>query len=158
MSLIEKLASFNAFEMAMDGDVVNHSGSCEASAYPMIVASGCSLYLSTAPGHANRIAAGSSLILLSFAAVNGSIFNVTNDSLSLIKNKFSKVKLTSLLMSRGRLDIVMKFNLTDPGGAFEFSGKLGKLDAEMFNSAIRPLSLIEIKSGYINNSFIIIIK
>ncbi len=87
---------------------------------------------------------------LSFAAVNGSIFNVTNDSLSLIKNKFSKVKLTSLLMSRGRLDIVMKFNLPDPGGAFEFSGKLGKLDAEMFNSAIRPLSLIEIKSGYIN--------
>lgn len=87
---------------------------------------------------------------LSFGGVNGSIFNVTNDSLSLIKNKFSEVKLTSLLMNRGRLDIAMKFNLPDPGGAFEFSGKLGKLDAEMFNSAIRPLSLIEVKSGYIN--------
>ncbi|MDP2414408.1 hypothetical protein [Daejeonella sp.] len=87
---------------------------------------------------------------LSFGGINGSIFNVTNDSLNLIRNKFSEVKLTSLLMNRGRLDIVMKFNLPDPGGAFEFSGKLGKLDAEMFNSAIRPLSLIEVKSGYIN--------
>lgn len=87
---------------------------------------------------------------LSFGGVSGSIFNVTNDSLSLIRNKFSQVKLTSLLMNRGRLDIAMKFNLPDPTGAFEFSGKLGKLDAEMFNSAIRPLSLIEVKSGYIN--------
>jgi hypothetical protein len=87
---------------------------------------------------------------LSFGAINGSILNVTNDSLNLIKNKFSEVKLTSLLMDRGRLDIAMKFNLPDPAGAFDFSGKLGKLDAEMFNSAIRPLSLIEVKSGYIN--------
>ncbi|HQS52435.1 MAG TPA: hypothetical protein PLN99_11100, partial [Daejeonella sp.] len=81
---------------------------------------------------------------LSFGGINGSIFNLTNDSLNLIKNKFSEVKLTSLLMNRGRLDIAMKFNLPDPDGAFEFSGKLGKLDAEMFNSAIRPLSLIEV--------------
>ncbi len=87
---------------------------------------------------------------LSFGGINGSIFNVTNDSLNLIKNKFSEVKLTSLLMNRGRLDIAMKFNLPDPAGAFEFSGKLGNLEADMFNSAIRPLSLIEVKSGYIN--------
>ena len=87
---------------------------------------------------------------LTFGEVNGSIFNVTNDSLKLIKNKFAEAKITSLLMNRGRLDIAMKFNLPDPGGAFGFSGKLGKLDAEMFNSAIRPLSLIEVKSGYIN--------
>jgi len=87
---------------------------------------------------------------LSFGGLNGNIYNVTNDSLNLIKNKFSDVRLTSLLMDRGRLDIVMKFNLPDPTGAFEFSGKLGKLDAEMFNSAIRPLSLIEVKSGFIN--------
>jgi len=87
---------------------------------------------------------------LSFGGINGSIVNLTNDSLNLIKNKFSDVKLTSLLMDRGRLDIAMKFNLPDPAGAFQFSGKLGKLDAEMFNSAIRPLSLIEVKSGFIN--------
>ena len=54
-------------------------------------------------------------------------------------------------MDRGRLDVNMKFNLNDPSGAFEFGGRLGNIDAEMLNSAIRPLSLIEIKSGFIDN-------
>ena len=89
--------------------------------------------------------------IVTFSQINGTIANVTNDSISLIKNKYSDVKLTSLLMDRGRLDVNMKFNLNDPGGAFEFGGRLGNIDAEMLNSAIRPLSLIEIKSGFIDN-------
>jgi len=87
---------------------------------------------------------------LSFGAINGVLVNVTNDSINLIKNKFCKVELTSLLMNRGRLDMAMNLNLQDSKGTFDFSGKLGNLDAEMFNSAIRPLSLIEVKSGFIN--------
>ena len=87
---------------------------------------------------------------VTFSRINGTISNVTNDSLSLINNKFSDVTLTSLLMDRGRLDANMKFNLKDPGGAFEFGGRLGNIDADMLNSAIRPLSLIEIKSGFID--------
>ena len=86
---------------------------------------------------------------LTFSKINGNITNVTNDSLSLAKNNFSEVKLTSLLMARGRMDVGIKFNLSDPNGAFDFSGQLGKLDADMLNPAIRPLSLIEIKSGNI---------
>ena len=89
--------------------------------------------------------------IVTFSQINGTIANLTNDSISLIKNKYSDVKLTSLLMDRGRLDVNMKFNLNDPGGAFEFGGRLGNIDAEMLNSAIRPLSLIEIKSGFIDN-------
>ena len=89
--------------------------------------------------------------IVTFSQINGTIANVTNDSISLIKNKYSDVKLTSLLMDRGRLDVNMKFNLNDSGGAFEFGGRLGNIDAEMLNSAIRPLSLIEIKSGFIDN-------
>jgi len=87
---------------------------------------------------------------VTFSRINGTITNVTNDSVSLIKHKYSDVKLTSLLMDRGRLDANMKFNLKDSGGAFEFKGRLGKIDADMLNSAIRPLSLIEVKSGFID--------
>lgn len=87
---------------------------------------------------------------LTFSKVNGTIMNVTNDSLNLIKNKFSNVQLTSLLMARGRMDVGIKLDLKDPNGAFEFSGKLGKLDADMLNPVIRPLALIEIKSGSIH--------
>lgn len=87
---------------------------------------------------------------VTFSRINGAITNVTNDSLSLMKNKYSDVKLTSLLMDRGRLDVNMKFSLNDPAGSFEFGGRLGNIDADMLNSAIRPLSLIEIKSGFID--------
>jgi hypothetical protein len=86
---------------------------------------------------------------LTFSQINGSILNVTNDSLSLVKNKFSDVKLTSLLMDRGRLDVAMRLNLTDPYASFDYSGSLGNIDANILNSAIRPLSLIEINSGFI---------
>jgi hypothetical protein len=86
---------------------------------------------------------------LTFSQINGSVLNVTNDSLSLIKNKFSDVKLTSLLMDRGRLDVAMRLNLNDPSASFDYSGTLGNIDAAMLNSAIRPLSLIEINSGFI---------
>lgn len=86
---------------------------------------------------------------VTFSKVNGIISNVTNDSLALSNNKFCNVKLTSLLMDRGRMDVNMKFNLSDPRGTFSFKGALGKIDADVLNSAIRPLSLIEIKSGFI---------
>lgn len=87
---------------------------------------------------------------VTFSKINGTISNVTNDSLVLSRNKFCDVKLTSLLMDRGRMDVNMKFNLSDPQGSFSFKGALGKIDAEVLNSAIRPLSLIEIKSGFID--------
>jgi hypothetical protein len=86
---------------------------------------------------------------LTFSQINGQILNVTNDSLSLTKNKFSELKLTSLLMDRGRLNVAMRLNLTDPNASFNYSGALGNMDANMLNSAIRPLSLIEINSGFI---------
>lgn len=87
---------------------------------------------------------------LTFSKVNGTILNVSNDSVSLARNKFSDVKLTCLLMDRGRMDVNMRINLPDPRGTFSFKGALGKIDAEVLNSAIRPLSLIEIKSGFID--------
>ena len=86
---------------------------------------------------------------VSFSRINGTLRNLTNDSLSLIKNKYSDAKLTALLMDRGRFNVAIKFNQEAPNGAFEFTGNVGRMDADMFNTAIRPLSLIEIRSGYL---------
>lgn len=82
-----------------------------------------------------------------FSKIGGRIFNLTNDSASLSKNNKAEAKLTALLMDRGRFNVNMQFNLASPTGAFNFRGNVGRMDADMFNSAIRPLSLIEIKSG-----------
>lgn len=86
---------------------------------------------------------------VSFSKMNGTIRNLTNDSLTLIKNKYCDTKLTTLLMDRGRLNVAMKFDLEAPDGAFEFAGNVGRMDADIFNAAIRPLSLIEIRSGFL---------
>ncbi len=82
-----------------------------------------------------------------FSKINGNIRNITNDSASLSKNPRAEAKLTALLMDRGRFNVDMKFDLASPLGAFNFKGNVGQMDADMFNAAIRPLSLIEIKSG-----------
>lgn len=82
-----------------------------------------------------------------FSKINGLIKNVTNDPAALTKNKYSDIKLTSLLMDRGRFNVNMRMDLSDPKASFDFKGNVGRMDANMFNAAIRPLSLIEIKSG-----------
>ena len=82
-----------------------------------------------------------------FSKINGNILNVTNDSASLTRNSSAQAKLTALLMDRGRFNVNMKFNLISPNGNFDFKGNVGRMDANIFNAAIRPLSLIEIKSG-----------
>ncbi len=82
-----------------------------------------------------------------FSKINGKILNVTNDSASLAKNSKTDAKLTALLMDRGRFNVDMQFDLLSPSAAFNFKGDVGRMDADMFNAAIRPLSLIEIKSG-----------
>lgn len=84
---------------------------------------------------------------VSFSKISGRIFNVTNDSTSLSRNSKAEAKLTALLMDRGRFNVNMQFDLVSPKGDFTFKGDVGKMDADMFNAAIRPLSLIEIKSG-----------
>jgi hypothetical protein len=82
-----------------------------------------------------------------FSKINGHVLNITNDSAGLGKNPNAEAKLTALLMDRGRFNVNMKFDLTSPQAAFSFKGDVGKIDADMFNAAIRPLSLIEIRSG-----------
>lgn len=84
---------------------------------------------------------------VTFSKINGRIFNLTNDSSALSKNSKADANLTALLMDRGRFNVNMQFDLASPSGSFNFKGNIGRMDADRFNAAIRPLSLIEIKSG-----------
>ena len=84
---------------------------------------------------------------ISFAALSGEIFNVTNDSISLRKNNWAKGKFTSFLYGKGRLDFNMNFNLTSPLMEYNYSGKLHEMQARYFNEITRPLALLEVSSG-----------
>lgn len=82
-----------------------------------------------------------------FKSLNGSILNVTNDSLQLTKNNHATADFNSLLMGSGKLNVKINFNLTDNNGAFSYSGNLGKFDLTRLNSLSKNLGLIEIESG-----------
>jgi hypothetical protein len=81
--------------------------------------------------------------------VEGFMTNVTNDSSSLVKNPKSKAKLTGLLMGRGRFDVTFDFNLVDQAASFKLNGSLGNMSASLFNPILRPLTLVQIRSGFI---------
>ncbi len=84
---------------------------------------------------------------VSFNQLNGQFYNVTNDSLSLLKNKYSKADITALIMGSGRVNLHLNFSLNAPDGAFTYNGNVGKMNARVLNRVTGPLGLIEIKSG-----------
>jgi len=88
---------------------------------------------------------------VNFKALNGNIFNVTNDSLQLSKNNHTLADLTTLLMGTGKLNVNIDFNLTDNNGAFTYSGSLGKFDMKNLNPLSKALGLVEIESGNIQH-------
>ncbi|SDG87868.1 hypothetical protein SAMN05421827_11290 [Pedobacter terrae] len=88
---------------------------------------------------------------VNFKALNGNIFNVTNDSLQLIKKNHALADLNTLLMGTGKLNVNIDFNLTDNNGAFTYSGSLGKFDMKNLNPLSKALGLVEIESGNIQH-------
>lgn len=84
---------------------------------------------------------------ISFSALRGEILNVTNDSLSLLKNNWARAKFTGYAYGKGRMDLNINFNLTSPVQEHNYSGKLYKMQAKYFNQITRPLALLDISAG-----------
>lgn len=84
-----------------------------------------------------------------FKELDGRIFNVTNDSLALLKNHTSNVNVQTYLMGKGKLNLHIGFNLTDPKGAFSYDGDLGKMQSSTINSLTKPLAMLMTSSGEI---------
>ena len=84
-----------------------------------------------------------------FKELDGRIFNVTNDSLALLRNHTSNAYVQTYLMGKGKLDLHIGFNLTDPKGAFTYDGNLGKMQSSTINSLTRPLAMLMTSSGEI---------
>lgn len=82
-----------------------------------------------------------------FQNLQGRILHVTNDSLSVIKNNHAIANLSAMVMKKSKIEIKIDFNLTDPQGAFHYSGAAAALDLTDLNAVSKPLGLIEIESG-----------
>lgn len=89
--------------------------------------------------------------LLFFDQIEGTIINLTNDSATLAKSNICTSNLTGLIMGRGRLNVELKLDLTHKASAFTIKGNVGNMNASLFNQITRPLTLVEIRSGFVEH-------
>lgn len=88
---------------------------------------------------------------VSFTAIRGHFFNITNDSLSLIKNGWARGVFAAYPYGKGRLEVKVNLNLTSPQLEYNYTGKLHRMQAKYFNPITRPLALLNISSGEVDS-------
>jgi hypothetical protein len=81
--------------------------------------------------------------------LNGNIYNVTNDSASLSKNRYALADLDAYMIRAAQLHIRINFDLMAKNAAFSFKGNIGKMDMVKLNPLSKALGLVTIESGQI---------
>lgn len=84
-----------------------------------------------------------------FNQVGGLFRNITNIDSLVARNRHCIADLDGVFMQRGKLQARFDFFLNDPKGSFAVSGKLDDMDGRELTPITRPLALVEIKSGYV---------
>lgn len=84
---------------------------------------------------------------ISFLALRGKLLNVTNDSIALQKNNWSKGSFIGYPYGKARIDFNINFNLTSPVFQHNYSGKLYQMQARHFNHITRALAMLDVSSG-----------
>lgn len=84
---------------------------------------------------------------VTFNNTSGHIYNITNNPSAIAKNNITLVDLTTYFMNRGRLDVQLKFNLSDEDAAFSYKGTLGSMEFGRLNPATMPLAMVKMTSG-----------
>ena len=87
--------------------------------------------------------------MIFFDHIDGTVSNITNDSAALTKNNISRADITGLVMGRGRMNVILDMNLASKRGAFRLNGSVGNMDGQLVNKMLRPLTLVEINEGFI---------
>ncbi|RZA04006.1 MAG: hypothetical protein EOP47_00380 [Sphingobacteriaceae bacterium] len=85
--------------------------------------------------------------IIAFSNTNGYILNVTNDAPAKKKNRFMVARINTRFMDVAPLQVNFKFNLTDKGGAFNYSGTLGKFNGQVLDKLVKPLAMVHVKSA-----------
>jgi hypothetical protein len=88
---------------------------------------------------------------LTFNKTSGIISNVTNAPKYKALNPVMTAKLHSKFMDKGALDVDFKFHLTAKNGFFNYKGHLRNMDGRLLNKITRPVAMLQIKSGYIDD-------
>lgn len=88
---------------------------------------------------------------ITFNNTYGTISNLTNAPKYKALNPVMSANLHSKFMNKGLLDLDFKFHLSAQNGFFNYKGHLRKMDGRLLNKITRPLAMLQIKSGYIDD-------
>lgn len=88
---------------------------------------------------------------VTFTQTSARFLNITNQKQKLIRNNSCEVKLSTLFMGRGKLDLSFTFSLDDTNDDYSYRGHLAAMPLEAVNAAVMPLALIKITSGQLNS-------
>jgi len=87
---------------------------------------------------------------ITFENTSGTITNITNAPAEKQKNKLMVADLTTYMMGQGKLDTKFSFDLLAEDGAFTYSGLLHGLNGPAMNAVTKPLGMVHIKSGVVD--------
>ena len=93
-----------------------------------------------------------------FDKMNGSVLNVTNDTLLVRKNTVLEVNVSMYLMGKGLLNTNLNIPLGAKKDAFTFSATLSKMDLKEINPMLTKLVPAEITSGKVVKMVIASVK
>ena len=82
-----------------------------------------------------------------FQNFGGNVYNITNDSLQLLKNNHAIAKLHAMVMKTSRIDITMDLNLTAKDAAFSYKGSVAPMNMMVLNTVAKNMGLVQIESG-----------
>ena len=87
---------------------------------------------------------------ITFDNTAGTISNLTNVPKYKGLNPVMSAKLSSRFMNKGDLKVDFRFHLSAANGFFKYSGNLRQMDGRALNKITKPLAMLQIKSGYID--------
>lgn len=88
--------------------------------------------------------------LVFFKALEGSLVNVSNDTLLLKQNPWLKCHFATLFLGKPRLTVDLAFNMVDKNGAFNYTGTLAGAPASFYNQLLEPITLARAEEGTIH--------
>ncbi|WP_342645906.1 hypothetical protein [Mucilaginibacter sp. CSA2-8R] len=83
----------------------------------------------------------------------GQYYNITNNAVAKKRNPFATIHSQTRVMGAGRMNLTYKFNLASAIGAFSCTARMGSMDGKAMNPLVKPLAMMEIKSGTINKMY-----
>ncbi len=84
---------------------------------------------------------------VNFEQLNGSIANITNDSLRLSNNAKAVFKFSTLLFNKSSLSAEIEFQMDDENSQHKITGSLAPIELREANQIITPLQAFLIKDG-----------